>query len=254
MRGSSRRFATCCSCARRCQEETRRRRVRRAIARSARREVRPAWRGLCERCDARRPADGDAGRTRDGAGADHRAERVRQGGHRRRHPGQFERARRVRVSRSTSGRCRPTSWRASCSAPTPAPTPGRERGPGVSRPRTAARCSSTRSATCRWRDRPSCCGCCRPASSSGSGRRRPDASRCAYSPRPIRSLPEAIRQGRFREDLYYRLNVIEIAVPPLAERRDDILPLAQHFLEPGFEFTAGGRADAAASRLAGQRA
>ena len=51
-------------------------------------------------------------------------------------------------------------------------------------------------------------------------------------------LPEAIRQGRFREDLYYRLNVIEIAVPPLAERRDDILPLARHFLEPGFEFTA----------------
>ncbi len=51
-------------------------------------------------------------------------------------------------------------------------------------------------------------------------------------------LPEAIRQGRFREDLYYRLNVIEIAIPPLAERRDDILPLARHFLEPDLEFTA----------------
>jgi len=51
-------------------------------------------------------------------------------------------------------------------------------------------------------------------------------------------LPEAIRQGRFREDLYYRLNVIEIAVPPLAERRDDVLPLARHFLEPAFEFTS----------------
>ena len=50
-------------------------------------------------------------------------------------------------------------------------------------------------------------------------------------------LPEAIRQGRFREDLFYRLNVIEVAVPPLAERRDDILPLARHFLESGFEFT-----------------
>jgi transcriptional regulator with PAS, ATPase and Fis domain len=49
------------------------------------------------------------------------------------------------------------------------------------------------------------------------------------------SLGEAIRQGRFREDLYYRLNVIELQVPPLAERRDDILPLAQHFLEPGYE-------------------
>ena len=48
-------------------------------------------------------------------------------------------------------------------------------------------------------------------------------------------LSEAIRQGRFREDLYYRLNVIEIAVPALADRREDILPLAQHFLEAGFE-------------------
>jgi DNA-binding NtrC family response regulator len=47
-------------------------------------------------------------------------------------------------------------------------------------------------------------------------------------------LGEAIRQGRFREDLYYRLNVIELQVPPLAERRDDILPLARHFLEPGY--------------------
>jgi DNA-binding NtrC family response regulator len=43
-------------------------------------------------------------------------------------------------------------------------------------------------------------------------------------------LPALIREGRFREDLYYRLNVIDIAVPPLAERPADILPLAQHFL------------------------
>jgi DNA-binding NtrC family response regulator len=49
------------------------------------------------------------------------------------------------------------------------------------------------------------------------------------------SLADAIRQGRFREDLYYRLNVIELQVPPLADRRDDILPLARHFLEPGYE-------------------
>jgi len=51
-------------------------------------------------------------------------------------------------------------------------------------------------------------------------------------------LAEAIRQGRFREDLYYRLNVIELQVPPLAERRDDVLPLARHFLEPGRELSA----------------
>ncbi|MBS0461635.1 MAG: sigma-54-dependent Fis family transcriptional regulator [Proteobacteria bacterium] len=43
-------------------------------------------------------------------------------------------------------------------------------------------------------------------------------------------LAAGIRTGTFREDLYYRLNTIQIAIPPLAERSDDILPLAEHFL------------------------
>jgi DNA-binding NtrC family response regulator len=43
-------------------------------------------------------------------------------------------------------------------------------------------------------------------------------------------LPALIRDGRFREDLYYRLNVIDVAVPPLSERSADILPLAEYFL------------------------
>ncbi len=46
-------------------------------------------------------------------------------------------------------------------------------------------------------------------------------------------LPAMIRAGSFREDLYYRLNTIEIRVPPLADRVDDILPLAEHFLVGG---------------------
>ena len=43
-------------------------------------------------------------------------------------------------------------------------------------------------------------------------------------------LAAMIRDGRFREDLYYRLNLIELRVPPLAERPLDVIPLAEHFL------------------------
>ncbi len=58
-------------------------------------------------------------------------------------------------------------------------------------------------------------------------------------------LSALIRAGRFREDLYYRLNAIEIALPPLAERTEDILALAQHFLGQDFELSE----DAAAALL-----
>src|SRR5258705_7094986 len=51
-----------------------------------------------------------------------------------------------------------------------------------------------------------------------------------------RNLEGDVKSGRFREDLFYRLNVVELNVPPLRERREDILPLAGLFIA---EFAKG---------------
>jgi DNA-binding NtrC family response regulator len=50
------------------------------------------------------------------------------------------------------------------------------------------------------------------------------------------NLEDEVKNGRFREDLFYRLNVVELNIPPLRERREDILPLAGRFIE---EFAKG---------------
>jgi len=51
-----------------------------------------------------------------------------------------------------------------------------------------------------------------------------------------RNLEDEVKSGRFREDLFYRLNVVELNIPPLRERHEDILPLAGRFIE---EFAEG---------------
>jgi two-component system response regulator HydG len=67
-----------------------------------------------------------------------------------------------------------------------------------------------------------------------------------------RDLEAAVEEKRFREDLYFRLNVIQIALPPLRSRAGDVLPLAQHFLETfarRAHKAVGGIAPAAAEKL-----
>jgi PAS domain S-box-containing protein len=67
-----------------------------------------------------------------------------------------------------------------------------------------------------------------------------------------KNLREAVKEGAFRQDLYFRLNVIQILIPPLRERSDDILPMARFFVEHynhKFKRNIEGVSDAAAKLL-----
>lgn len=88
-----------------------------------------------------------------------------------------------------------------------------------------------RSETFRWSCSPSCCGCFSRGSSTGSDAAPLSSWTCASLAATNANLKYRMQEGTFREDLYYRLSVFPVRVPPLRERREDILGLANYFLE-----------------------
>ena len=77
--------------------------------------------------------------------------------------------------------------------------------------------------------RPSCCARCRRGRSTGWAAAAPVRVNVRILATTNRDLPADVQRGTFREDLYFRLNVVSLRIPPLRERPGDIAALADHF-------------------------
>ncbi len=127
---------------------------------------------------------------------------------------------------------RKTSLKANCSAIAGGRSPGPTgTSPDCSRWPTAERYSWMKSTMRRCRCRRSCCGSCRMGLFFRMGDTAPRQVDVRLIAASNRKLPALIEEGLFRSDLYYRLKVVEIDVPPLRERHEDVPLLANHFIE-----------------------
>ncbi len=88
-----------------------------------------------------------------------------------------------------------------------------------------------KSRRCRRSCRPAFCACCRSASIRPLGSTQTIASDFRLVGATNRHIPEALRTGVLRQDLYYRLNTFQVDIPPLRERPEDIPALVATFLE-----------------------
>ena len=144
----------------------------------------------------------------------------------------------VETRRRTAGagqlRCAPPNrWpKANCSGTSKARSPARSaNAPGGSRRRKGGHFFLTRSANCRCPCRPSCCARCRTVRFQRLGADQPHKADVRIVAATNRQLHDRVREGHFRADLYHRLSVYPVQVPPLRERGNDVLLLAGHFLE-----------------------